>query len=622
MEISISQISSSINQLSLDIDEARKQKRKYTQLEPNKNLIDLPYYKNDAVQLDKELCAAREAKAWLEQHTQAVQLILRSLPTLARIPDESKLERLENQITQLKKARSTLSFQRDALTHLIAVIDNFQYLEDEKVYEENSSILEARRAQLEPAKERQNSTRQDYEKARGAVNDARKQLSLDEATFNQAELEKSRLTEKFEAMGLMGTDEECQLAQKALEEAITAAKKARDEHLEQVKNHAEAATLLKSSENELSTKNTHTSEKLSSLRKERHAKNELDHVVNMLHLRGKIDTQANRQQFFPTGNLINAFQESLTQSHLLFERLKAYPDVQNEVKAIAQFSQTTEERRAIQTLKVWERVHRHIEQRIPRNIATSDDPKTALGQMHEKMQELRRTLDAQENEMRVRSSGVSNAIRSRLRTAGFLINRLNLELEQVSFGSIRGVRIMKEEPQHMSEMLKALQDDGNRSIFDTETPLEETLAKMYERIGGGRTVGSKLLDYRNYITLRLEIKRINGKWDVTDGVSTGEAIGVGAAILVMILRTWNTEAKRISGTAAGQSMQQILLDEANRLDPDALDTFTEFCERMDVQALVAAPGLERPRRSTVFLLERGMVNNREQVTIRGQRITA
>ena len=547
---------------------------------------------------------------------------MRSLPTLARIPDESKLERLENQITQLKKARSTLSFQRDTLTHLIAVIDNFQYLEDEKIYEENSSILEARRAQLEPAKERQNSTRQDYEKARVAVDDARKQLSFDEATFNQAELEKSRLTEKFEATGLMGTDEECQLAQKAVEESITAANKTKDEHLEHVTNRAEAATLLKASENELSTKNTQASEKLSSLRKERHAKNELDHVVNMLHLRGKIDTQANRQQFFPTGNLINAFQESLTQSHVLFERLKAYPDVQNEVKAIAQFSQTTEERRAIQTLKVWERVHRHIEQRIPRNIATSDDPKTALGQMHEKMQELHRTLDAQENEMRVRSSGVSNAIRSRLRTAGFLINRLNLELEQVSFGSIRGVRIMKEEPQHMREMLKALQDDGNRSIFDTETPLEETLAKMYERIGGGRTVGSKLLDYRNYITLRLEIKRINGKWDVTDGVSTGEAIGVGAAILVMILRTWNTEAKRISGTAAGQSMQQILLDEANRLDPDALDTFTEFCERMDVQALVAAPGLERPRRSTVFLLERGMVNNREQVTIRGQRITA
>jgi chromosome partition protein MukB len=105
-------------------------------------------------------------------------------------------------------------------------------------------------------------------------------------------------------------------------------------------------------------------------------------------------------------------------------------------------------------------------------------------------------------------------------------------------------------------------------------------------------------------------------------VSTGEAIGIGAAILVIILRTWNDQARRISGNSMGRSMQQIFLDEANRLDQEALGTFTDFCERMGVQALVAAPELDKPRKSTVFVLERGMAGQREHVTIRGQRITA
>lgn len=223
--------------------------------------------------------------------------------------------------------------------------------------------------------------------------------------------------------------------------------------------------------------------------------------------------------------------------------------------------------------------------------------------------------------MRTRSSGLADGITARQRSARSLIIRLNRELGQVNFGSIRGLQITITTPDDMTTMLACLKRDSSLSLFDSGLPLEETLERLYRRETGGTIQGARLFDYRNYLHLKLEVKRINGKWEATSDVSTGEAIGAGAAVLVMILRTWNEEANRISGSA-GYAMQQILLDEANRLDEQALDTLTEFCQRMDVQALVAAPGLENPRRSTVFQLSRSLRGKDEYVTIRGTRITA
>jgi chromosome partition protein MukB len=199
--------------------------------------------------------------------------------------------------------------------------------------------------------------------------------------------------------------------------------------------------------------------------------------------------------------------------------------------------------------------------------------------------------------------------------------RLNRELEKVNFGSIRGLQITINYPDDMAKMLGCLRRDSSLALFDSGLPLEETLARLYQRETSGTIQGARLFDYRNYLQLRLEVRRINGKWEATSDVSTGEAIGTGAAVLVMILRTWNEEANRISGSG-GFAMQQILLDEANRLDEQALDTLTEFCQRMDVQALVAAPGLDKPRRSTVFQMSRTLRGKDEFVTIRGTRITA
>ncbi|WP_455286489.1 SbcC/MukB-like Walker B domain-containing protein [Cupriavidus necator] len=610
-----------IRRTSHDLAQARDLQQQYDQLEPRRELLDPPSYREKVRWLDEEIIACRSAKTWLAKFEQDVLLILEGLPILRTVPDSESIELLTASLGEVKAARQVAATSIDALEALLTVASDLRYDGDEVVYAKQSSVMASLKVKLDQAEARLQKSKAAYAEAKTAADSARRHANNQDAILVHCSAEYNALVDRLAGTGMLGTEEERDAASDAWTEARQALAQIGSAKIDTIDSRATARAKLSQAELALASAIHDTAERLQAFRGERHGKREMDGVVAEQNLTGKIDTEVNRQDLFPAGiRQIQAFELAAAQRSILLERLKAQPAVLAEIKEID--VEAAVERRAVQALKIWGRVLTHIEQRIPRNIASSDDPRIALAQMQEKLRELRRTLDTQEQELRQRSVGVSSAIRARLRTAGVLVHRLNRELETVRFGSIQGVHIVRQEPPLMLGMLKALEDDGNRSLFDTETPLDETLVKMYERIGGGQIKGSELLDYRNYLTLHLEVRRLTGAWDSTANLSTGEAIGVGAAILVMILRTWNEELRRISGKAGGYSMQQILLDEANRLDPEALDTLTEFCERMDVQALVAAPGLDQPRSSTVYTLARSMQDDCELVTIEGRRFTA
>ncbi|MRX06509.1 hypothetical protein GJ697_01510 [Pseudoduganella sp. FT25W] len=591
------------------------------ELASRRNLLDPPLFAQTVVQLERELQTAQSARVWLRQHGAAVQLILAELPLLAVVPEPGQQQVLAQQMARLMSSRAYLARQRDALQGLLSVIDHLDRDEDERQYHQQGSVIEALKRQLAPAKAQLDASRKQLKEAQDLARAAQQAQLLQQADLRQKQTQCQSLQLSLAATGATGTDEELALARSSLERIREQQARLAPAREAANKRHIEAATLLGRLGGEMAEQNKAASQQLSVLRGERQARRELRHAVAELGLHGKIDTPANRQKYLPPGSPINAFHASQEQQGVLLERLKPYPEVLEKVKRIEGFSEDAGKRRAIQTLHAWERVRLHIEQRIPRTIATADDPQLALAQMTEKLGELRRTLLTQEQDMRNRSSGLADGISVRLRSARALVNRLSHELEQVSFGSIQGLSIKSSQPEDMESMLNCLRQHNQLSLFDSGLPLEETLAHMYHRETGGTIKGTKLLDYRNYLRLHLEVRRLNGRWEATDGLSTGEAIGVGAAVLIMILRTWNDEANRLSG-AAGYAMQQILLDEANRLDQAALDTLTEFCQRMDVQALVAAPGLDKPRRSTVFQLQRSLRGKEEYVTIRGTRMSA
>ncbi|MBK1700141.1 chromosome partition protein MukB [Thiococcus pfennigii] len=277
---------------------------------------------------------------------------------------------------------------------------------------------------------------------------------------------------------------------------------------------------------------------------------------------------------------------------------------------------------ALRDLRNWLAVRRFLEQSIPRDIVQSDDPEEALVQIGQQLTLLRERLDDQERALRQSTEDIANSVRTRIRQEEARIRGLNRGLARVRFGSIRGVRLHMEQKRIMARLLDAMRTQPD--LFEQDAPLEDVMARVYTHIGGGQVKGEQLLDYRQYIELTVQVQRLGSDaWTEAraGALSTGESIGVGAAVLVVILDAWEQQAALLKGRKAGQALRFLFLDEANRLSPDSLDTLTELCQQMRVQLLAAAPAADRARRGHIYrLARRSTEDGREEVVVRGRRM--
>ncbi|MGQ7790290.1 SbcC/MukB-like Walker B domain-containing protein [Shigella flexneri] len=130
------------------------------------------------------------------------------------------------------------------------------------------------------------------------------------------------------------------------------------------------------------------------------------------------------------------------------------------------------------------------------------------------------------------------------------------------------------------------QHEQHQDLFNSNRlTFSEALAKLYQRLNpqidmGQRTpqtIGEELLDYRNYLEMEVEVNRGSDGWlrAESGALSTGEAIGTGMSILVMVVQSWKMNlaacAVKISLLAA------CVLDEAARLDARSIATLFELC---------------------------------------------
>jgi chromosome partition protein MukB len=60
------------------------------------------------------------------------------------------------------------------------------------------------------------------------------------------------------------------------------------------------------------------------------------------------------------------------------------------------------------------------------------------------------------------------------------------------------------------------------------------------------------------------------------------------SILVMVVQSWEDEARRLRGKDISPC-RLLFLDEAARLDARSIATLFELCERLDMQLIIAAP---------------------------------
>jgi chromosome partition protein MukB len=276
---------------------------------------------------------------------------------------------------------------------------------------------------------------------------------------------------------------------------------------------------------------------------------------------------------------------------------------------------------------LWRLVRDWLRRRLPAQVAEVDDPQEALLRLRDQLSALEERLARSENDLRGTSEDVGRGIEVHIRKARGQVTRLNRNLEGVSFGSIQAIQVRLQIVEKMEQVLRALREGAVQGLlFQGDMPIEDALDEIFRRHAGGRGGGQRLLDYREYIHLQVEIRRKVGvDWEVASPtrLSTGEAIGVGAALMMVVLTEWERDATLLRGKKSHGSLRFLFLDEANRLSHDNLGVLFDLCQTLDLQLLIAAPEVARAEGNTTYRLVRKTTGDgREEVIVTGRRTRA
>jgi chromosome partition protein MukB len=275
-------------------------------------------------------------------------------------------------------------------------------------------------------------------------------------------------------------------------------------------------------------------------------------------------------------------------------------------------------------LDMWLRVREWLSRRVPAQVASVEDPLLALERLRGHLGVLEQRLAHQEADLRGASEDVARGIEVQLRRAKAQVRRLNQNLDGVSFGSIAGIRVELRRSQQMEPVLRALSEGSAQELlFQSNLPMEDALSEILRRFGGGRSGAGRVLDYREYLELLVEVQRkADASWEPANPtrLSTGEAIGVGAALMMVVLAEWERDANLLRTRRGPGSLRFLFLDEANRLSQDNLGSLFDLCQSLDLQLLIAAPEVARSDGNTTYRLVRKVTEDgREEVIVSGRR---
>ncbi len=279
------------------------------------------------------------------------------------------------------------------------------------------------------------------------------------------------------------------------------------------------------------------------------------------------------------------------------------------------------------SISAWLSLREWMRKRVPAQVVQEDDPLLALEALQEHLAVLETRLGYQESDLRASSEDVARGIDVQLRRARWQVTRLNEHLQSIHFGSIRGIRVQMHRVERMEQILRALREgEAQELLFQASLPFEDALNEIFSRYGGGAHGGQKLLDYREYLGLGVEIRRQSSeKWEEASPtkLSTGEAIGVGAALMMVVLTEWERDANLLRSRKGGGSLRFLFLDEANRLSKDNLAVLFDLCHHLELQLLIAAPEVAHAGNNTTYRLVRKVLpSGGEEVLVSGRRTIA
>ncbi|MGC8491399.1 MAG: chromosome partition protein MukB [Syntrophobacteraceae bacterium] len=596
-----------------------------TQILPDAELLDEEDWLEKSAELKARLKQAEAVKTRMEAIRRAVERVRASMYDLENPPPGPEaLSELKRELSEAEEVLEYWSGGRELLATLIDRRSHLRFGDQEKVLDEQQSAVE----ELKKQKKRVDG---ELEAARSAIAQADREHRAAREDLNSFDAKYKGLVEKLENLrddltgsGQDGSAQSLEEAESFREEAAKGFKAAQRAEREVGNDLIRAEKDLEIGANMVSDARQ---------KRKKCTRDLLPHWRAWMSLRrgmrceGLYDRLMEPSVITAYGQktATRAFEDASRRQGELKNILKTIPEAEELRQELEKLFETRDAdlRRGFLNLEAWRMIRQFLERSTPRDIAQADDPEIAVKQIGGYLVRLREKLDDQQRQLRQRSDAVANSIRNRIRIEERQVHQLNRRLETVSFGTIAGIRIHLDRVESMQRLLTGLQ--AQKELFNSHISFEEAMSELYRQVGGGQIRGDELLDYREYVRMSVEVRRFGSeKWirASSSTLSTGESIGVGAAVLMVILDAWEHQAVLFRGRRDVGSVRFLFLDEAARLSPKSFDTLGEFCERMDLQLLVAAPSADRARRGTAYRLVRRLDESGiEEVVVRGRRFT-
>jgi chromosome partition protein MukB len=598
---------------------------------PEAHLLDEPDLALEVSALEETLGAALRAKVELQRVSTPRRLLSERLDALRRSPlTDEEIESLRRELSDLGTQRSALFLAAEALAYVAGNREALLWTDAEEALSARQELVPALKAQCERADSerrgaasRAEAAGEEWERARAVFRgiDDRRSALEERRERERRDLDASGIADPSDAAleraaaaaeRLSGLVEELDRSERKLSEEVAQLeerRKGREASL------LEAEDLLGAAEREWKP----AAELWDRLRARAEAAGLLSPSIVARLLEAS------------EGSSVQLRTEARTKAALLEERLSSArggKEILDPVRRWLSGKEVQEQTTGDDFLQVWEVVRDWLRRRVPAQVAEVDDPLEALERLRQRLKALGERLEEQERKLRGASEDVARGIDVHIRAATRQVRLLNRELQGVRFGTIRGISIHLSRDPRMEAVLGALREGtAQELLFAPTMPVEEALEALFTRFGGrGAILGQKLLDYREYVDLAVEIQRQGSAlWERVNPsrLSTGEAIGVGTALMMVVLTAWERAANLFRAKRALGTLRLLFLDEANRLSQDNLEVLFELCAALDLQLLIAAPEVARaPGCTTYRLSRRETADGGEEVVVSGRRSVA
>jgi chromosome partition protein MukB len=606
----------SLTELALRSEQTRSLAARYRSLLPAAFLLDAEDHAE----------AAREVSEQLQQLETAAQELARLEPARKRLADllealrvpplsADELERLRAEQSQLAAERDRVFGLFELLSRLGAELPALGWEDAERSLSNREQVAPAleeqhqrARTALEAAEQRVQATEQAWEQATAELQQA-------EAALSAISAHSARLAQEISSLG-GAADLTPELAATQLAELSSATDRLALEERELLAQRGAQAERVRQAAQELSRIQRELeaaragAEPAEARWQALRAQAEAAHV---LHAGESSEHDTPR-------SALELAAEARSRAELLRDRLDAARGGEGLARELTEQPLDDDD----DFLALWLRVRQWLARRVPAQVAQVDDPLLSLERLRGQLSVLEQRLTHQEGDLRGASEDVARGIEVQLRRAKAQVRRLNQNLTGVSFGGIAGIRVEMRRTQQMEPVLRALAEgNAQELLFQSSLPTEEALSELLRRYGGGSRGGARVLDYREYLELVVEVQRkADGSWEPANPtrLSTGEAIGVGAALMMVVLAEWERDANLLRARRGPGSLRFLFLDEANRLSQDNLGSLFDLCESLDLQLLIAAPEVARSEGNTTYRLVRKVTaEGREEVIVSGRR---